>query len=200
MITDANKLKAYIENNGGIVRFSDILKAGFHSDSIKILEERKNIIRIARGLYAIKGKIYDSGDDLINVCRQVPKGVICLISALAYHEVTDEIPGYVDVAIPVHSRANKVEYPPVRFYRIARKAWEAGIETHNIQGNTIKVYSLAKTIADCFKFRNRIGKHIVIAALKTAIIEKKAEPVEIMKYADICRVTKVIKPIMEAII
>jgi len=200
MITDAGKLRIYIENNGGMVRFSDIIKAGFHPDAVKNLQKNNIVVKIARGLYAIEGKIYNSNDDLINVCRQVPKGVICLISALAYYDVTNEVPRHVDIAIPEKSRANKVEYPPVKFYRINRKVWESGVETIDIDGNTVKVYSLAKTIADCFKFRNKIGPEIAISALKNAIIEKKAAPVEILKYAKVCRVSKIVKPIMEAIL
>ena len=200
MIVNTIKLKEYIESNGGIARFSDILRAGFHPDAIKKLEKNRIINRIACGLYGIKDMIYDSNDDLINVSKQVPKGVICLISALAYHEATVEIPGHIDVAIPKNSRANKIEYPPVKFYRISEKAWSSGIEIHEKQGNKIKIYSLAKTIADCFKFRNRIGMDVAVAALKTGILEKKVNPSEVMKYAKICRVDRIVKPMIEAII
>jgi predicted transcriptional regulator of viral defense system len=106
----------------------------------------------------------------------------------------------VDIAIPRNTHANRIKYPPVRFYRFAPQVWEAGIGEHKIDGHIIRVYSLAKTIADCFKFRNKIGTNVARDALKAAITEKNIKPKEIMRYAKICRVDSIIKPILEAII
>ena len=104
------------------------------------------------------------------------------------------------MAIPTGARANKIEYPPVQFYRFSQSTWKTGVETHEIEGHKIKIYSLAKTIADCFKFRNRIGINVARESLKIAITEKKVKPTEIYKYAKICRVDKIVKPILEAMI
>ncbi|GAH57943.1 unnamed protein product, partial [marine sediment metagenome] len=134
------------------------------------------------------------------VSIKVSKGVVCLLSALAFHEATSEIPRYVNIAIPRGTYANKINYPPVKFYRFASKAWEAGIEKHEIEEYQVKVYSLAKTIADCFKFRNKIGMDVAREALKIAITEKAVQPKEIMQYAEICRVDNIIKPILEAML
>ncbi len=123
-----------------------------------------------------------------------------MISALAFHEVTNEIPQHVDIAIPRRSHANWIKYPPVKFHQFAPLAWESGIKIYKIDGHKIKIYNLAKTIADCFKFPNRIGINVARDALKRAIIEKKVNLQDIMRYAKICRVDKIIKPILETLI
>jgi len=190
----------FIWNNGGIVRFSAVLEAGFHPDSLNLLEKEGKIEKIARGLYQLTNNNYGSHPDLVIASRQAPRGVICLISALAFHEATNEIPHKVDIAILQGTHANRIKYPLVRFYRFAPRTWEAGIEEFEIGGHKIKVYSLAKTIADCFKFRNRIGVNVARDALKGAVLEKKAKPKEIMQYAKLCRVDRIIKPVLEAIL
>ncbi|MBI5400037.1 transcriptional regulator [Candidatus Saganbacteria bacterium] len=145
---------------------------------------------------------YDFGEyaDLVAATLQAPKGVVCLLSSLAFHEATREIPGYVYLAIPRGTRANKIKYPPVKFYHFAQNTWEAGIEEHKVERQKIRIYNLAKTIADCFKFRNQLGLDIAREALKIAIKEKHVQPKEIMYYAKICRVDNIIKPRLEAML
>ena len=190
----------YFRQQGGLLRFSEILKAGFHSDTLKDLEKEAKIEKIARGLYRISNYTFGSHPDLVLVSFQVPKGIVCLVSALSFYEVTNEIPKYVDIAIPALTRANKIKYPPVKFYRFSSVSWEAGAEVHQIEGYKIRIYNLAKTIADCFKFRNKIGINVARDALKIAISEKRVTPYDIMKYAKICRVVRIVKPILESII
>ena len=150
----------YFRKHGGVLRFTDILKAGFHPDSLTAIEKKGKVEKIARGLYRIVDYKPGSHPDLVIASLQAPKGAICLISALSFHEATSEIPRHVDIAIPQGTHANRIKYPPVKFYRFAPKAWEAGLEEHEIGGYKIRVYNLAKTIVDCFKFRNRIGINI----------------------------------------
>jgi len=194
------ELMSFFQSHGGMARFSAILKEGFHPDSLGALEKEGKVEKIARGLYRITNYTPGSHPDLVVASLQAPKGVICLLSALSFYEATNEIPKYVDIAIPQGTHANRIKYPPVKFYRFASKAWETGIEKHEVESHQIKVYSLAKTIADCFKFRNRIGVDIARNALKFAITEKGIKPKEIMEYAKICRVDSIIKPILEAMI
>ena len=200
MRTRTQELMIFFQKHYGIVRFSTILKAGFHPDSLSSLEKEKKVEKIARGLYRITDYTPGSHPDLVIASLQTPKGIVCLLSALSFYEATSEIPRYVDIAIPQRTHANRIKYPPVKFYRFALKSWEAGIEKHEIEGHEIKVYSLAKTIADCFKFRNKIGVNVARNALKVAVTEKGIKPKEIMKYAKICRVDSIIKPILEAMI
>jgi len=196
----SEELVNFFKNNSGIVRFSAILKTGFHPDSLKALKKEKKVEKIARGLYKLTNYNFEEHPDLIIVSFQAPRGVICLLSALSFHEATVEVPKYIDIAIPRGTHAYRINYPPVRFYRFDSKVWKAGIKEHKIEGYKIKVYNLAKTIADCFKFRNRIGMNIARESLKVAVTEKNISPNEIMQYAKICRVDYIIKPILEAML
>jgi len=200
MPAKSQTLATFFQSHGGVVRFSAILKAGFHPDSLNALEKEKKVEKIGRGLYRLTNYIPGSHPDLVTASLQTPRGVICLLSALAFHEATSEIPRYVDIAIPRNTHANRIKYPPVRFYQFSLKAWESGISEHEIEGHKIKVYSLAKTIADCFKFRNKIGADVARNALKVAITEKNIKPNDIMRYAKICRVGSIIKPTLEAML
>lgn len=194
------KIINYFRNHGGITRFSSILKAGFHPDVLRALEEEGKVKKIARGLYRLTDYNLGSHPDFVTASLQAPRGIICLLSALAFHEATNEIPRCVDIAIMPGTRANKIKYPPVRFYRFATKSWKAGIEERQIGGHKIRVYGLAKTVADCFKFRNKIGGDVARDALKVAVTEKNIKPKEIMQYAKICRVDRLVKPILEAML
>tara|TARA_B100000315_G_C14369918_1_gene492496 strand:+ start:188 stop:790 length:603 start_codon:yes stop_codon:yes gene_type:complete len=190
----------FFKIHGGVVRFSDILKAGFHPDLLISLEKEDKVDKIARGLYHLTHYNLGPYPDLVSASFQAPRGVICLLSALAFHEATNEIPKQVDLAIAQKTHANRIKYPPVKFYRFAPEAWAAGIKEYNFEGYKIRVYNLAKTIADSFKFRNKIGMNIAREALKVAVTEKNIKPKEIMQHAKICRVDKIIKPIMETIL
>lgn len=195
-----DKMLKYFQDHGGISRFSSIREAGFHPDDLKKLEKEKRVEKIGRGLYRLTSGNLGSHPDYVIASLQAPKGVICLISALYYYRATSEIPRGVDMAIPTGARANKIKYPPVNFYRFSPKAWEEGIEEHDIAGHKIKIYSLAKTVADCFKFRNKIGADVAIDAVKVAVMEKGVKPTEIMRFAKICRVDRIIKPTLEAML
>jgi predicted transcriptional regulator of viral defense system len=200
MSIKANTLISFIQDCGGAVRFSAMLKAGFHPDSLAILVTQGKVEKTGRGLYQLTNSYPSSQPDIVSVSLQAPRGVICLISALSFHEATLEIPRHVDIAIPRGTHANKIAYPPVRFYQFSREAWETGIDVHKIDGHKIKVYSLAKTIADCFKYRNKIGIDVARDSLKAALREKHVKPADIMHFAKICRVTRIIQPILEAMI
>jgi predicted transcriptional regulator of viral defense system len=194
------KLISFLKKKGGVASYAKIIEAGFNKALLKTSLKSGKIQKVDRGLYRLSNGTSLSDPDLVAVSIKVSKGVVCLLSALAFHEATNEIPKYVDIAIPRGVHANKIKYPPVKFYRFAPNAWKAGIEKHNIGEYEIKVYSLAKTIADCFKFRNRIGMNVARDALKIAVVEKGITPKDIMGYAKICRVGKIIKPVLETMI
>ena len=200
MPAKAQTLITFFQTHGGILRFSAILKAGFHPDSLIALEREGKVEKIGRGLYRLTKYNIPSYPDLVTASIQTPRGVICLLSALAFHKATNEIPKYVDIAIPRRTHANWIKYPPVKFYQFAPSTWKAGIVTHEIEGHKVRIYNLEKTIADCFKFRNRIGVNVARDALKIAVTEKGVAPLDIMKYAKICRVGKIVKPILETMI
>ncbi len=194
------ELVKFFRNNGGILKFSTILKADYHPDYLSILIKEKRVKKIARGLYMLSDYQINEYPDLVMVSFQAPRGIVCLVTALSFYEVTTEIPKYVDIAIPQNTHAYRIHYPPAKFYHFNSKSWKAGIEEHTVGDYKIRVYNLAKTIADCFKFRNRIGMDVVRESLKIAVTEKHVKPMEIMQYAKICRVDNIVKPILEAII
>lgn len=200
MVSKGKKLVDFFKKQKGVTRFSAVLKAGFHPDTLLSLEKEGAVEKIGRGLYKLQEGQALSNPDLVVAALKVPKGVVCLVSALSFHEATDEIPHYVDLAIPRGARANKIDFPPVKYYRFTPKVWKAGIKEHKIDDHIVRIYSLAKTIADCFKFRNKIGAQIARGALKRAVTEKKVPPKEIMQYAKLCRVANIIKPILETLI
>lgn len=200
MRTKSDKIIEYFKSHGGVARFSSIRKAGFHPDIIKKNEKEKKIEKIGKGLYRLVGDTIGSHPDYVIASLQTSKGVICLLSALYFYRATNEIPRFVDIAIPAGSRANKIKYPPVKFYRFSPDTWKAGVEKHEIEGHPVKIYSLAKTVADCFKFRNRIGINVAREALKIAVAENHVKPKDIMEYAKICRVDRIIKPILETML
>ncbi|MEA1896698.1 MAG: transcriptional regulator [Bacteroidota bacterium] len=194
------ELIQFLKKKGGMASFSELDKAGFNKALIKVSLANENIERLDRGLYSLSEGMSFSNPDLVAISIKIPKGIVCLISALAFHEATTEIPKYVDVAIPRGTHESRIKYPPVRFYRFAPDTWKAGVEKHEIEGHKIKIYSLAKTIVDCFKFRNRIGINVARDSLKIAVTEKHIKPKDIMKYAKICRVDRIIKPILETML
>jgi len=200
MQTKTQKLINFFKSHGKIIRFSVILKAGFHPDSLAALEEKGKVEKIARGLYKLTDYVIGSYPDLVTASLQAPRGVVCLLSALAFYEVTNEIPKHVDLAIQKTDWVNEIKYPPIKFYKFAPSVYKIGIEEHKIEGHKIKIYNLAKTIADCFKFRNRIGIDVARQALKVAITEKGIKPNDIIFYAKICRVENIVKPIIEAML
>jgi len=200
MVSIDSKLINFLKKKGGLASYAEIIDAGFHKAILKAVLNSGQIQKIDRGLYRLSDGSTLSSPDLVAVSIKIPKGIVCLLSALAFHEATNEIPHYVDIAIPRGAHANKMKYPPVRFYRFASHTWKAGIEEHEIEDHKIKVYNLAKTIADCFKFRNRIGADVARDALRVAVTEKGIKPKEIIQYAKICRVDSIVKPILEAMI
>jgi len=203
MIKHTNREKAlteYFRTQRGPRKFSDVVKEGFHPAYIRSLIKSGALKKVDRGIYCLAKASDLSQPDLVTAALKVPKGVVCLISALSFYQVTDEIPHWVDMALPKGAWENKVEYPPMRYFHFSEKTWKEGIEVHQIDGCSVKIYKLEKTLADCFKFRNRIGLDVATNALKEAIRSKKAKPKIIYDYAKTCRVDKVMKPYLEALL
>lgn len=197
MSSQETKLIHFLKKKGGLAGYAEIIEAGFNKVLLKTSLTSKRIYKIDRGLYQLSEGASFSHPDLVATSMRIPAGVVCLVSALSFHEATKEIPRYVDIAIPRGGHANRITYPPVKFYRFDPATWKDGIEEHKIAGHQIRVYSLARTVADCFKFRNKIGVDVAREALKIAVSEKKIKPQEIMRYAKICRVDRILKPILE---
>lgn len=155
--------------------------------------------RLARGLYRLASLPPLSDPDLAAVAKLVPQGVICLISALTYHELTTQIPHEVHLALARSARHPTLKYPPLHVFRFSRQAFEAGIQMHTIDGVPVRIYTPEKTLADCFKFRNKIGLDVAIEALRAYRARRGHRLQEVLQYARLCRVENVIRPFLEAI-
>lgn len=193
-----------IRQNNGILRLSQAKVLGIEPYKIYSLRDKGKLIAISRGLYRLANIDVTENYDFIVVTKRVPQAVICLISALSFHNLTTEIPHKVYLALPGPGKivATPKDYknPPIKVFRFSGKAFSEGIESHKQGKTTIKVYNPPKTIADCFKFRNRIGLDVALEALKLYRSRKDFNVNLLSYYSKICRVEKVIKPYIEAIL
>jgi len=189
-----------INNNSGIIRMSDVLHAGINRYTLYSMLEKGELERISRGIYRLTNSSALSEPDLVIVASRIPNAVICLISALSFHGLTTQIPHSISIALPTGVKTPKIDYPPITTYSFNQESFEAGIETYTVDGLSIQIYNPEKTLVDCFKFRNKIGMNIVLEALKLHRERQAMDVQKIMGYAKICRVSKVIKPYIEALL
>jgi predicted transcriptional regulator of viral defense system len=184
----------------GLLRTSEALHCGIQPRTLYNMRQQKIIKELARGLFRLSNLDFLSHQDLIIIAKQLPKGVICLLSALDFHGITSHVPHYVYVAYQQNWHQPKIKYPPVKIFRFAENTFNTGIEKHIIDGVNVQIYSPEKTIADCFKFRNKIGIDVAIEALKLYWQKTNRPNIHmIMKYAKICRVDKIMKPYLEGL-
>lgn len=185
---------------GGLLRTRQALDAGIHARTLYALRDTGIIEPLARGLYRLTETPAPGNPDLVTIAKMVDSGVICLLSALSYHNMTTQIPHQVHLALEPGAREPRMAYPPLRTYRFTGKAYSEGIETHTIDGIKVRIYSPEKTLADCFKFRNKIGLDICLEALKLYRERRKVNVKLLLHYASICRVQGIMRPYLEAII
>lgn len=184
--------------HGGQLRMSEAIKYGITRYMLYSLRDKGIVEQVSRGIYRLVELPPISNPDLVTVSLRFPDTVICLISALAYHDITTQIPHVVSVAVSRNSRIPSLDYPPIQAHRFSNKAYNSGIEAHLIDGASVKIYCPEKTLADCFKFRNKIGMDVTLEALKLYKERKKFKPIELLDYAKICRVAMVMRPYLEA--
>ena len=192
--------KKIFRENGGQLRMSEAIKRGISRYMLYKLKDKGIIEQISRGVYRLKDLPPIGNPDLVTVSLRFPNSVICLISALAFHGITTQIPHSVSVAIPRGSRPPSLDYPPVQPHQFSENAYSAGLETLQIDGVPIKIYNMEKTLADCFKFRNKIGMDIVLEAFKLYRERKKTDLTKLIKYGKICRIDRVMMPYLEAFV
>jgi predicted transcriptional regulator of viral defense system len=183
----------------GIVRPRDIEAIGLAREYLVRLHHQGKIKRPGRGIYRLADANVTERHSYAEVAKRVPKATICLLSALAFHEITTQNPASVWIALAKGARTPALASPSLRIVRLSGPSLAEGIENHRAEGVPVLVYSAAKTVADCFKFRNKIGLDVAIEALKDCLHQKKASVNEIYRYAKICRVSNVIRPYMEAL-
>ncbi len=186
--------------HGGQLRMSEALKYGITRHTLYMLRDRGILEPLSRGIYRLAELPPLGNPDLVTVSLRCPKAVVCLVSALAFHDMTTQIPRAVSVAVPRGSRPPSLDYPSVRAHRFSTEAYDHGIEMHRIDGATVKVYSREKTLADSFKFRNRIGMDVVLEALRFYRERHGLNPGAVLEFARVCRVENVMRPYIEAML
>ena len=191
---------AVFKKNGGILRTSQALRAGIHPSTLYTMRDGGMLEVVSRGVFRLAGSEPLENPDLVTVATRVPSGVICLISALAFHQITTQIPHEIHVAIQRGAELPRLEYPPIKIYWFKDQAFTAGVDTHKLDGVDIHIYSPEKTLADCFKFRNKIGLDTAVEAVRFYRERRSVNVDALMRYAAICRVEKVMRPYLEAIL
>lgn len=183
----------------GLLRSRDLERMGLSRPTVAALADAGELIRVARGVYAPADHELTERHSLAVACTRVPHGVVCLLSALAFHGLTTQNPSEVWLAIAPESRKPAPGSPPLRIARFSGAALSRGIEIHQTDGTRIRVYSVAKTVADLFKYRNKIGTDVAVEALRETLRYRRATIAELAHAAKTCRVDKVMRPYLEAL-
>ena len=200
-VVSAQRAKAQaILQKGRLVRLRDLMQAGVGPETMARLVRAGIAVRPARGLYQLADAIPGPHHTLAEAAVLVPKGAVCLTSALQFHELTLQMPSAVWIAIDRTGWKPRVDYPPIRFVRFSGRALTEGIERHRIEGVEVKIFGPAKTIVDCFRYRNKIGLDIAVGGLKEGLRRRRVTPDQLWHFAQQGRVWSVMRPYVEAIV
>jgi predicted transcriptional regulator of viral defense system len=183
----------------GLARPNDLEARGVSRATLYRLVEQKLVVREARGVYSTTKHTYTAEHSLAHVATRVPAGVICLLTALSFHGLTTQSPADVWIALPEKARKPRLDYPRLRVARFSGDALSEGIETHRLEGVDVRIYSPAKTVADCFKYRNKIGIDVAVEALRDFSKRYRGGATELSRFARICRVSRVMQPYLDSI-
>jgi len=176
------------------------MEAGIHTSTLYAMRDDDTLERVSRGVFRLADNEPMRNLDLVTVATRVQNGVVCLISALAFHEITTQIPHEVHVALQRGAEITRLNYSPIKLCWFSDKAYSAGVETHKLDGVSERIYSPEKTLADCFKFRNKIGLDKVVEAVRFYRERRSVNVETLMRYAAICRAEKVMRPYLESIL
>jgi predicted transcriptional regulator of viral defense system len=199
MISDTQKLGKLLRQSG-TARSRELVATGITRSALSRMVASAQLLRVARGLYALPD--YQSGEHgaLLTVAKRAPAALFCLLTALRIHNLTTQAPFEVWIAIGNKAHPPRLDYPPLRTMRFSKASLVSGVEIHTIEGVAMRVTSVAKTVADCFKFRNKIGLDVALEALREARRANKASADALWRYAKINRVANVMRPYLEAIV
>lgn len=198
MISSERKIQKLL-SRAGTARSRELVATGITRSELSRMVAAEQLVRVARGLYALPD--YQSGEHgaLVTVAKRAPGVLFCLLTALRIHDLTTQAPFEVWIAIGNKAHPPRLDYPPLRTMRFSDAALAAGVETHRVDGVPMRVTNVAKTVADCFKFRNKIGLDVALEALRESRRAKKASADELWRYARVNRVTNVMRPYLEAV-
>lgn len=194
--------RAIVEEIGrskGVFRAAEAREKGISASYLRYLASTGHLERTRRGLFALRGAPLTEHHDLVEVAACVPASVVCLLSALQFHGIGTQMPPLVWIAVPSFRRPPTTLAGSVRPVHMSAASFSAGVETHVLEGVPVRVFNVAKTIADCFKFRSLVGLDVAVEALRSSLADHRVIPAEIYEYAKIDRVWKVMEPYLEAL-
>jgi predicted transcriptional regulator of viral defense system len=183
----------------GVLRTSEVLVAGVEERTLYWMREQGVVEPLSRGVYHLAEWPLPAFPDVAGVLARTPRAVLCLVSALEFHAIGTQVPSAVQIALPRGVKAPRIMRPRIESFSMSAEAISAGVEQHETNGIAIKVFCVAKTVADCFKYRSRIGQYVAVEALQESIRTRRATPGEIMGYATVDRVERVLRPYLEAL-
>ena len=203
IVSDNQRKVLDFAHGRGPFRPRDVAGLGVHPEDIRRLCTKGLLTRISWGLYELADSQPDRNQTLLEACKRVPRGVVCLLSALRFHEVGTQLPHKVWMAIPSKAARPHANYPPLELIYLTNRMFREGIEEHETAGGVIRVYGVAKTVVDCFRFRNKVGVDVAVEALREAIRDRRRYGITIGRISEIarkCRVGGVMRPYLEAMI
>jgi len=184
---------------GGVLGTSEVLASGVEERTLYWMREAGLVESLSRGVYHLAALPLPAYPDVAAVLRRAPHAVLCLVSALQFHEIGTQIPGAVQIALSTGVKAPRIAYPRIERFSMSAEAMAAGVEEHDMDGTRIRVFDLPKTVVDCFKYRNRIGQGVAVEALQETIRSRRATPAQLMRYAKVDRVEQVMRPYLQAL-
>ncbi len=183
----------------GVIQVRDLRERGIHPEHLRRLYSKGRLVKLARGQYTLPDRHTGEHHSLVIVAKAIPKGVVCMLTALRFHNIGTQSPFEVWIAIEGRAAKPGISKPKIRVFRFSGDAFQEGVEKHVIEGVDVRIYNPAKTIADCFKYRNKIGIDVAIEALRDGWQQRKLTMNELWQYAKVCRVANVMKPYLESL-
>jgi len=191
--------EAVFRQNGGVLRTSSAIAQGVHPRTLYSMRDDGLLEQLSRGVFHLASLPLPEQPDVVAVMQRAPYGVVALVSALALHGLTTQIPHTVDIALERGVKRPRIDYPPIRVFYMSPRSFRAGVEELRIGGHAVPVFGAGKTVADCFKFRSRVGHDVAVEALREVIKTHRATPAELMQWARLDRVSAVVRPYLEAL-
>jgi predicted transcriptional regulator of viral defense system len=189
-----------IKKRGGLIRTHEALAEGIHRRTLYALRDEGALIPISRGLYQLSDMEVPAEVGLVEVSKKVPNGVICLISALSFHELTTQNPHYIWLAIERKARKPIIEYPPIRVFFFTGAFFREGVEIHRIMDHDVRIYNAPKTVIDCFRWQHAAGLDVALEAAREYLKRPGSTPATLMEYARICKIEKFVLPYLQAMV
>lgn len=190
---------AVFRQHGGGLRMAEALRLGIDRKTLYAMRDAGIVESLSRGVYRLADLGPLAFPDLVTVAKRVPKGVLCLISALSFHELTTQVPHTIDVALERGATKPRLDYPPTRFFWFSGAAFHDGIEVQQLDGTPVRIYGPEKTLVDCFRYRNRIGLDVVVEALRLWRERRRRKLDVLLKFARMRHVERVMRPYLEAL-